>query len=143
MPVTEALHSSIGSTRTGATVLAGFGVVALALTVVGLYGVLSYSMTERQRELSVRLALGATRLGLFALVIREGMLLVLAGTALGLAGAAYGSRWIESFLVGTSTLDTATFIAVPIVLTAVALVACVLPARRAMAADPMGILRSN
>src|SRR5262245_774599 len=141
--MTEAADPALSAARTGTTVLMGFGALALALTVIGLYGVLSYSTTERQRELSVRQALGATRQEVFALVIREGMVLVLIGAALGLAGAAYGSRWLSSFLFGTSPLDSTTFVAVPMVLAIVALVACVLPARRAMAADPMGILRSN
>ena len=139
--MTTAVDPAFGATRTGTAVLVGFGALALALTVIGLYGVLSYATAERQRELSVRLALGATRGGLFALVLREGMTLVAIGTAVGLAGAAYGSRWLASFLVGTSPLDVATFVSVPVVLAAVALAACVLPARRAMRAEPMSVLR--
>ena len=101
----------------------------------------AFSVSRRTRELGIRQALGADTRNVFQLVIGEGMSLVAIGVALGLAGAAFGTRLLTSFLYGTSTLDIATFATVPAILGTAAIVACIVPARRAVKVDPMVALR--
>ena len=126
----------------GAMLLAAFGGLALLLASIGVYGVLAFSISRRTREIGIRMALGAERRDVFALVIREGMWLVGIGIAIGLAGA-LDARMLAAFLYGVSARDVATFATVPLVLAAVALAACYLPARRAMRVDPMAALRCD
>ena len=98
-------------------------------------------MAQRRGEIGIRMALGARRGGILGLVVRQGAMLVAAGAVVGLAGAAGSSRVLESFLYGIATDDRLTFVAAPLVLAAVAVVACWLPARRATRVDPMEVLR--
>jgi ABC-type antimicrobial peptide transport system permease subunit len=140
-PVMATLSASLYPARMGAVLLMVFGGLALLLAAVGVYGVMAFSVSRRTRELGIRQALGADTRNVFQLVIGEGMSLVAIGVALGLAGAAFGTRLLTSFLYGTSTLDIATFASVPAILGAVALVACIVPARRAVKVDPMLALR--
>jgi ABC-type antimicrobial peptide transport system permease subunit len=121
--------------------LAAFGALALALAAVGIYGVLSFSIASRTREIGIRLALGAEASNVFRVVLRDGLWLVGIGAALGVIGALASSRTLAGFLYGVSAADAATYVAVTAILAAVALAACVLPARRAMRMDPMAALR--
>jgi predicted permease len=117
------------------------GVMALVLGTVGLYGVIAYAVSQRTRELGIRMALGARRGDLLSLVLGEGMLVILGGLAAGLAGALALTRFLSSLLVGVTATDPLTFAAVAVALALVALAACYVPARRAMLVDPVLALR--
>jgi predicted permease len=140
-PMTETIGNSLYAARMGALLLGIFGALALLLAAVGLYGVMSYVVSRRTREIGVRMALGAQASDVFKLVLREGMILVAIGVALGLTAAILVTRLLASFLYGISTTDTVTFTSIPFVLAFVAFAACYLPARRAMKVDPMVALR--
>jgi predicted permease len=139
----ETIGTSLYAARMGAMLLTVFGAIALLLASLGIYGVLAFSISRRTREIGIRMALGADRSRVFALVVREGMWLVGIGLAIGVAAGLYGSAWMKSFLFEVSARDAATFTIVPCVLAAVALLACYLPARRAMRVDPMVALRDS
>jgi predicted permease len=140
-PLTTLLSSSLFPARMGAVLLGAFGLLALLLAAVGLYGVMSYSVSRRTREIGVRMALGAQTTDVLRLVLREGMTLVVIGIAGGLVAASAVSRLLQSFLYGISPMDGATFATIPVILAAVALLASYLPARRAAKVDPMIALR--
>ena len=116
---------------------------ALLLAAIGIYGVISYSVTQRRRELGVRIALGAQPGDVLHLMMSQGMQLALIGTAVGLAGALALTRVLSTFLFGVSSTDPATIGAVVCLLLAVALVACYLPARRATRVDPIIVMRCD
>lgn len=118
-----------------------FGVIALLMAAVGLYGVMSYAVARRSRELGIRMALGAQSRDVLRLVLKDGLILVGLGVGIGLVAAAAASRLLSSFLYGISPTDAGTFAAVSLLLTATALVACFIPARRATKVDPMVALR--
>ena len=120
-----------------------FAIAALVLAAVGIYGVLSYSVERRRREIGIRLALGGDPTGIRALVFREGMSLAIVGTVIGLAAALALVRWIESMLVGVKPYDAVTFLSAPAVLALVAGAAVWLPALRASRIDPMTALRAE
>jgi putative ABC transport system permease protein len=124
-------------------VLMTFAILALALASVGLYGVLSYSVSQRRRELSVRAALGAAKSDLVRLVIREGLGATTAGLVLGLASAAGLTRLMQSVLFGVGPLDLVAFATAPFILIPIAVVACLLPAARAARTDPIEALRAE
>jgi putative ABC transport system permease protein len=117
--------------------------VALTLGVIGIYGVMSYIVTQRTGEIGVRLALGAEPASVARMIVRQGALVALAGTAIGLATALAGSRLIESLLYGVSSRDVGVFATMALMLLTVALFACWLPARRAARLDPLEALRAD
>ena len=119
----------------------GFAAVALLLAAFGLYGVLSYAVSQRRREIGVRMALGARRGDVVGLVVRQGGMLVAAGVVPGLLAAAVSTRLVESVLFGVTATDVLTFAGVTAVVLAAGLLACWLPARRATRIDPMEVLR--
>jgi putative ABC transport system permease protein len=127
--------------RFSAVAISGFGLGALLLAAIGLYGALSFSVSQRRREIAVRLALGAPPRGVLRLTVREGMTLVAIGLAVGGAGAIAGTRLLKATLFETNVYDPVTFATVPVVLGIVALAASYLPARRAAAVDPIVALR--
>jgi putative ABC transport system permease protein len=132
---------SIASRRLTMFLLSAFAFVALLLATVGIYGVISYSVTQRTKEIGIRLALGAETGDVLKLILKQGLLLVLTGIALGLTAALVLTRWLEKLLFGVSPTDTLTFVAVSLILAVVGLAACLVPARRAARVDPMVALR--
>lgn len=120
-----------------------FAVAALVLAAIGIYGVMAYSVSQRTRELGIRLALGAQPGDVRALVIGHGLTLALTGVAIGIGGALALTRVMSGLLFGISATDPSTFAAVAVLLVAVALVACWLPARRATRVDPALALRTD
>jgi predicted permease len=122
--------------RTPTLLATGFAVVALFLSAIGIYGVLAYQVSQRRREIGIRMALGAGAPRIFSLVLGEGAAIVLAGAAAGLLGAYLLRRSLESLLYGVSAMDAAVVAMVASVLVAVATVACIIPARRAARTDP-------
>jgi len=137
----EVFDDALARPRFLAELLVIFAAVALALAAVGTYGVLAYSVAERRREIGIRMALGASEGGVLTLVLRQGMLLAGIGLLVGLAGALAVTRVVSSLLFGVQPTDPATFAAVGLFMLAVALVACVVPARRATRVDQLVALR--
>jgi putative ABC transport system permease protein len=135
------LERGLVQERLLATLSRCFGPLALLLASIGLYGLLAYGVSQRTREIGVRIALGAQRSEVFSLVLRQGMKLVAAGVLVGLGGAFVVTRLLRGLLYGISTTDPLTFAAVPVLLGVVALLACWMPARRAARVDPMEALR--
>lgn len=127
----------------GATMLAAFGGIALALSAIGIYGVMSYTVSQRTREIGVRVALGAARRDVVALVVGRAMKLVAIGLVVGLAAAVGAGRLLRSQLVGVSPYDPLTFTGIALLLAAVAFAASAIPARRASRVDPLVALRSE
>jgi putative ABC transport system permease protein len=140
-PLTELLSESVSRRRLATTLLSAFAASALLLAAVGLYGVLAYSVTQRRREIGIRIALGAPPGRIARLVLRESGWMIAAGIAAGLVAAALLTRILSGLLYGVAPLDPATFLAVSTVLAGVSLLASYLPARRAAAIDPMEALR--
>jgi ABC-type antimicrobial peptide transport system permease subunit len=108
-----------------------------------MYGVMSYSVAQRRREIGIRVAIGAARSQVLALVMRQGLRMVAIGTVIGLAGAILGARLVQGLLYGATGFDAATMVGVPLVLVVVAAVAIWIPARRAATIDPMIALREE
>ena len=140
-PMSEWINNSLYAARMGAILLGIFAALALVLASIGLYGVMSFAVARRTRELGIRLALGAQAADVFRLVLGQGMILVAFGLVLGLGVAAFVTRLLTSFLYGVSTTDGITFATIPAILALVALVACYIPARRATKVDPLVALR--
>ena len=147
IPITEfrtmrTVVSEASSTSASTTLLfTCFASIALILGIVGVYGVLSYLVSRRRREMGVRLALGAQRRDVLWLVMKEGAKFASAGIALGLAGAFFVARLLSSQLYGVSPMDAVTYVAVAVIVAIVTLAACYIPARRAMAIDPIIAIR--
>lgn len=129
--------------RMAALILGVFGVLALLLATIGLYGVVSYTVARSTRELGIRISLGATTRQVVAMALGRGMRLVLVGGLVGFLVAALGTRLVSAYLFGISATDVATFVTIPVVLTIVALVAAWIPARRASLVDPVRALRAE
>ena len=137
------IDNSLGPRRFNLYLLSAFAGVALALAAIGLFGVMAYLVSQRTREIGVRLALGATRGEVFRLILGRGMTLAGVGAVIGIGGALWLTRVMETLLFSVSRTDPATFITVPLALIAVAALACYLPARRAMRVDPVIALRAD
>jgi putative ABC transport system permease protein len=143
MTMEDRVMTSLAKPRLYAIVLAGFGGFALLIAGVGLFGVLSFSVAQRTREIGVRSALGARARDIVALVLRQVLWIVGVGLLLGSTAALAGVRFLSAFLYGISPHDTLTFVTVPIVILTVAAVACLVPARRAAKVDPLTALRAG
>jgi predicted permease len=139
----DRLHDSLARQRFSSTMLGAFAAFALLLAAVGLYGVMSYLVTQSTRDIGILVALGARRENILSLVVRQGMQLTLAGILAGLIGAAILTRVIASLLFGVSATDATTFLSVPALLAVVAFAATVIPAWRASSVDPMVALREE
>ena len=139
----QLLGTSVAPRRFNMLLLGIFAAVALLLAGVGMYGVMSYSVSWRTREIGIRMALGADGISVLRLVIKQGMTMALLGLALGLVGAFLLSRVLSGLLLGVSPRDPLTFAGVSIMLLAVALIACLIPARRATRVDPIIALRAE
>ena len=135
--------ASAAERRFALVLFEAFALAALILAAAGIYGVLSGSVTERTREIGMRSALGASRGGILALVLRQGLTLTAVGVAIGLIGAAITSRLLITLLFGISPLDPATYVAVIGLLVTVSAVACWIPAWRAAQVDPCITLRAE
>jgi putative ABC transport system permease protein len=135
------ISESMARARFGTLLLGAFALLALTLAAVGIYGVMSHSVVQRQSEIGVRMALGARARDVLWLVIRQGLARVLVGVGLGLLGALALTRVLSSLLYGVSATDPATFLGLALLLTAVSWIACYLPARHAARVDPLIAMR--
>jgi putative ABC transport system permease protein len=137
------VSQSVEEPRFRATLIGIFAVLALVLAAVGVYGLISYSVTQRTREIGIRVALGAAPRQVIVPVVREGLILALTGIAIGLAGAFVAARALTAFLFGVGAGDPLTFASVAVLLLAVALLASYIPSRRALRVDPLIALRAD
>ncbi len=135
--LSQQVSDSTVQDRITAFLLSAFALAALGLAAIGIYGVISYSVSQRMHEIGIRMALGAQPRDIFKLVVGQGMVLTLIGVGVGLVGAFALTRFLESLLFGVSATDPATFAGVSVLLAAVALLACYIPARRATKVDPL------
>ena len=139
--ISQLLDQALWAARFGASLLLIFGLLALGLAAIGIYGVMSYNVRQRQQELGIRIALGAQKGDVLRLVLGQGLWLAGGGAVAGLVLAFFMARGISALLFGVHALDPATFLGVPLLLIAVALLACYIPARRATRVDPIVALR--
>jgi putative ABC transport system permease protein len=139
----QAVAQSVAPRRFSMLLLTVFAMVALALASLGIYGLMSYAVAQRRREIGVRMALGAQVSDVLKLVIGQGMKLVFAGVALGLVASVALTRLMKTLLFGVSATDPLTFGLIAFLLTLVALLACFVPARRAARVNPINALRSE
>jgi putative ABC transport system permease protein len=140
-PMSEWVSTSAAQPRLNASLLGVFACVALLVAAIGTYGVLAYSVSQRTKELGLRMALGADRAGVLRLVVREGMTVGLAGIVIGVLAAAGISRTLSALVYGISIRDPSTYVGVAAMLAVVALLSCAVPALRASRVDPMEALR--
>jgi len=141
--VSQLLDGAVGSPRLIVGLTAGFAIIALLLGAIGIYGVLSYTMSQRTQEIGIRVALGASRRQVVRMVVAEGARIILVAVVIGLAASFAATRLLRSQLYGVGPSDVVTFAVVTAVLTVVALLGCYLPARRAGGVDPMVALRAE
>jgi putative ABC transport system permease protein len=137
----QALSRSTAARRLSMTLLTLFAALAVVLALIGIYGITAYAVTQRTRELGLRMAIGAMPAEVVGLLLKENLRLVLGGIVLGAVGAALATRALRTMLFGVSTLDTVTFVGAALVLGGVAMLATYVPARRAARIDPMEALR--
>jgi len=137
------VEATLGSTRFLAALLGIFAAVALVLAAIGIFGVLSYAVAQRTREIGIRMALGAREGSVVRMVVRQAMTLVLTGVVVGTVAALFLSRTMTKMLFSVQPTDPVTFGSVALVLVGVALLACYVPARRATRVDPMTALRAE
>jgi putative ABC transport system permease protein len=135
--MSEVAASSFAARRFNMSLLSVFAGLALVLAAIGIYGVMSNAVTQRTQEIGIRLALGARAIDVLKLIIRDGLVLVSIGVALGLAGAYALTRLMTTLLFGVTPTDGLTIVVVSAVLTGIALLACFIPARRATRVDPL------
>jgi putative ABC transport system permease protein len=140
-PMNEYLRDSLARRRFNLILLSVFSGVALALAAVGIYGVISYGVTQRTHEMGIRMALGAKPRDVLTLVVRQAMLLALGGVGIGLIASLALTRLMKSLLFSVSVTDPMTFVAIALLMTLIALLACLIPARRATKVDPLVALR--
>jgi len=141
MSLDQALSRSTAARRLSMTLLTVFAALAVLLSLIGIYGITAYGVTQRTRELGLRMAIGARPAEVVGMLLRENLLLVIGGLVLGMAGAALATRTLRTMLFGVSTLDAITFIGAALLLGGVAMLATYVPARRAARIDPMVALR--
>jgi putative ABC transport system permease protein len=141
MPMTEAISFSLIPLRLAATIVGVLGIIGLLLAAIGIYGVVSYSVSSRTREIGIRMALGAQVSDVLRVMMKQGIILTAIGIVVGLAAAFVLTRFLSSLLYNVSATDPLIFAAVAILLLAVSLIACYVPARRALRVDPMHSLR--
>jgi putative ABC transport system permease protein len=141
--IEDAMTETISGPRFTMTLLAAFTVLALVLAAVGLYGVLSYAVAQRTREIGIRIALGATRQAVARSVVRQGAMLAIAGIVVGLAGSFWATRLIENLLYGIPRSDPISFASGALLLFGTAMAACLVPTRRAVAVDPLIAMRAE
>ena len=141
--IEQTLSESVAADRFYTVFFAGFAVVALALAAIGIYGVMSFAVAQRTHEIGLRMALGARRSQVLGQILREGMSTALLGTAIGGVGAILIGRALKGAVSGVDSTNPLLFIAVAALLLTAALVACVVPARRAATVDPMVALRQD
>jgi ABC-type antimicrobial peptide transport system permease subunit len=139
----EIYSQSLARTSFTLVMLGIAGTMALVLGIIGIYGVISYSVSQRRREIGIRLALGAQQSELRRMFVRSGLALAGSGVLIGLAAAVGLMRLMKSLLFGISPLDPVTYVAVPLILAAAAVLASYLPARRAAAVDPVEALKAE
>ncbi|MCY4120961.1 MAG: FtsX-like permease family protein, partial [Acidobacteria bacterium] len=139
-PLADKVGTAVEGPRFAAFVVGAFAVLALSLATAGLYGVLSFGVNQRRREIGVRAALGATPTDLVVMVLKQGMTVTVIGLAMGLAGSIVASRAMASVLFGVEALDGVAFIAPSAIVLVVAAASCYLPGRRAAAVDPAEVL---
>ena len=137
------LERAMMGPRLSALLAAPAGVLATVIAALGLYGVMAYSVSRRTREVGIRMAIGAAPLNIVRMVMRQGMTMAGVGLVIGLAAALAGTRFIEILLFGVTPTDPLVFAGVPLLLAAVAAMACYIPARRAIKVDPLSALRSE
>ena len=141
MTMNQNLSGVLVTERFSAILMSVLAASGLLLAALGLYGVMAYSVSQRTAEIGLRVALGAQRTHVLQLILGQGVKLTLLGVAIGLTAAWAMTRLLVSLLFGVSATDPATFVFIPLLLVSVALLACLLPARRALAVDPMVALR--
>ena len=139
----DVVANSLGTRRVSMQLFAVFAIAALLLAAIGIYGVMAYSVTQRTQEIGIRMALGAQAGDVLRMVVRQGMTLALIGIGVGLAGAFGLTRVLANLLFGVKATDPVTFVAISLLLTFVALLACYLPARRVSRVDPVIALRAD
>jgi putative ABC transport system permease protein len=137
------MSRSLMSARLSAMLAAPAGLLAALIAALGLYGVMAYAVSRRTREMGIRMAIGAAPLNIVGLVMKQGLGLAAIGVAAGVLLALAGTRFISVLLFGVSPTDPLVFVAVPLLLAAVALAACYVPARRAVNVDPLTALRAE
>ena len=137
------VSDSIARPRLEAVVLTAFGVIALGLACLGLYGLIAFSVAQRIREIGIRVALGASKARIFRMILGDGLRLTVIGVLLGLSGVVSSTRLLRSLLFEISPLDPTALLSVICILLVVSAVACYIPALRATSADPASVLREE